>query len=163
MVNDMDQDGEAADGQLIERALAGDRDAFYRLVHRYERGVYWAAFALVGNADDAEEITQETFLKSFRHLHHFRGESKFSTWLTQIAVNEARMRLRKHRPGQHESLDTPADSEDQDWKPRQIADWSENPEERYAHDELRRILTAAIQSLPDIYRSVLVMRDALPG
>lgn len=148
------------DLELLERARRGDTSAFYELVRQYERSVYWTAFGLLGNAADAEDITQETFLKCFQHLDQFRGESKFSTWLTQIAVNEARQRLRRQRPDLYESLEAGAEAKDSGrWLSLFTVDWRENPEQQYAAEELRRIVTEAVQSLPPIYRSVLLLRD----
>lgn len=148
------------DAELLERARRGDTRAFYELVHLYERSVYWIAFGMLGNAADAEEITQETFLKCYQHLDQFRGESKFSTWLTQIAVNEARQRLRRQRPDLFESLEASVELPDGGrWLRWFTADWRENPEQRYAAEELRRLVTEAVQSLPPIYRTVLLLRD----
>ncbi|MBI4460751.1 MAG: sigma-70 family RNA polymerase sigma factor [Acidobacteria bacterium] len=146
--------------ELIERMRGGDTAAFYELVNQYERRVYWAAFGLLGNAADAEDVTQETFLKCFQHLDQFRGEAKFSTWLIQIAVNEAKQRLRKQNPG----LLVPLESEGETaggtpWRLPFVAEWRENPEQQYAAEELRRIVTGAVESLPPIYRSVLLLRD----
>ena len=79
---------------LIARIRDGESGLFAELVKPYERRVYVIALALLRNEADAEEVAQETILKAFTHLQQFRGESRFSTWLIQIAVNEARMRLR---------------------------------------------------------------------
>lgn len=144
---------------LIERARGGDADAFYDLVSRYERGVYWAAFGILGNSADAEDITQETFLKSFQHLDQYRAQAKFSTWLIQIAVNEALLRLRRIRPALYQSLDSGPNSDRENWMPRDLTDWRDNPEEKYAEEELRRIVMNAVESLAPIYRTVLIMRD----
>ncbi len=145
--------------ELLDRARAGDRDAFYQLVSRHERSIFWAAFGMLGNSADAEEVAQETFLRCFEKLHQFRGEAKFSTWATQIAVNEARLRLRKQRPALHDSLDAPERGDDEDMAPRELADWRKTPEEEYAGEELRRLVQSALQGLPPAYRIVLVMRD----
>src|SRR5215470_9439831 len=73
---------------LIERVCAGERHVFYELIQPYERSVYIAAHSVVQNEADAEDVAQEAFLKAFAHLATFRRESKFSTWLIQIAINE---------------------------------------------------------------------------
>src|ERR1700693_6006333 len=80
---------------LIRRVLAGQHELFYELIRHYERRVYAAAFAILRNEADAEDVAQEAVLKAFKHIRQFRAESRFSTWLIQIAVNEARMRRRK--------------------------------------------------------------------
>lgn len=145
--------------ELVRRVLAGDTSAFYALVRQHERSLYWVVFGLTGNSADAEEITQEAFLKCYQKLGQFRGEAKFGTWLTQIAINEARMRRRKARPELHESLDEPEASESSHWQPRDLADWRPDPEEQFAEEELRQVVQAAIASLPPAYRVVVVMRD----
>jgi len=90
---------------LIRRTLQGDRDAFTELVKPYERRVYAAALALLRNEADAEDIAQEAIVKAFTHLHQFRAEAKFSTWLIQITINQARMRQRKNHANLYDSLD----------------------------------------------------------
>src|ERR1700691_3298729 len=80
---------------LLRRVLAGERDLFYELIRPYERRVYAAAFAILRNEADAEDVAQEAILKAFKHIGQFRAEARFSTWLIQITVNEARMRRRK--------------------------------------------------------------------
>ena len=95
----------ARDHELMQRVLAGQTDLFYELIRPYERGVFLAAAAILRNDADAEEAAQEAILKAYKHLARFRQESKFSTWLIQIAINEARMKLRKDRRHLYESLD----------------------------------------------------------
>jgi RNA polymerase sigma factor (sigma-70 family) len=79
---------------LIARIRNGETSLFATLVKPYERRVYMTALALLRNQADAEDVAQEAILKAFTHLNQFRGESRFSTWLIQITVNEARMRQR---------------------------------------------------------------------
>jgi RNA polymerase sigma-70 factor (ECF subfamily) len=109
------------------------------------------------NREDAEDATQDAFLKSFQHLPDFQGGSRFYTWLVRIAVNEALMRLRRRRPNVT-SLDEPVETED-DFMPRQIEDWGPTPEQRYQTTELNSILTNAIADLEPIFRTVFVLRD----
>jgi RNA polymerase sigma-70 factor, ECF subfamily len=85
------------EAELIRRVCGGDHEAFYDLMRPYERAVYFAAKSVLDNPADAEEVAQEAVLKAFNNLSRFRLESKFSTWLVQITINEARMRLRKDR------------------------------------------------------------------
>src|ERR1700730_16146725 len=80
---------------LIARVQRGQNELFYELVRPYERRVYAAALAILRNETDAEDAAQEAMLKAFRHIRQFRAEARFSTWLIQITVNEARMRRRK--------------------------------------------------------------------
>ena len=80
---------------LIQRVRAGEHELFYELIQPYERRVYAAAWSILRNEADAEDAAQEAMLKAFKHIRQFRAESRFSTWLIQITVNEARMRKRK--------------------------------------------------------------------
>ena len=88
---------------LIERIKAGESELFYQLVEPYQRAVFSAAYSVLANEADAEDAAQEAFLKAYAHLDQFRGECKFSTWLVQIAVNEARMWRRKDRKALYDS------------------------------------------------------------
>ena len=144
---------------LIDRVCAGERQLFYELISPYERAVYLAALAVLQNEADAEEAAQETFLKALVHLSSFRRESKFSTWLIQIAVNEARMKRRKERKSLYESIDERNQDEDREYIPRDFADWHEIPSEALQRTELRRALERALATLDPKYREVFVMRD----
>jgi RNA polymerase sigma-70 factor, ECF subfamily len=144
---------------LIERVCNGEKELFYDLVKPYQRAVFLAAMSLVQNTSDAEEIAQEALMKAFKHLSSFRRESKFSTWLIQIAINEARMKLRKDRRHLYESLDETNDNDEGDYMPRDLADWREVPSEALERQELRAALQRAIASLGEKYRQVLMLRD----
>jgi RNA polymerase sigma-70 factor (ECF subfamily) len=143
---------------LMARVCAGEKHLFYELIQPYERSVYIAAQSVLQNEADAEEVAQEAFLKALAHLVSFRKESKFSTWLIQIAINEARMKRRKDRKGLYESIEQPTDDEG-DYFPRDFADWREIPSETLQRDELRQALQKALASLDEKYREVFVMRD----
>src|SRR5580700_11525151 len=82
---------------LIRRIRQGEHDLFYELIRPYERRVYSAALAILRNVADAEDVAQEAVLKALKHIRQFRAESRFSTWLIQITVNEALMRRRRQR------------------------------------------------------------------
>jgi RNA polymerase sigma-70 factor (ECF subfamily) len=143
---------------LIRRIQSGEHDKFYELVKPYERRVYSAAFAILRNAADAEEVAQEAILKAFANLRQFRSESRFSTWLIQIAVNEARMRRRKDHPGVMEPIGEQQDEEGT-YTPREFPDWREVPSEALERNEVRRLLLEALSSLGAKYREVFVLRD----
>jgi|GEM_PF-2684827 len=125
---------------LIQRVQAGDAEAFYQLVRPYERAVFIAAVAIVKNDADAEEVVQEAILKAFKALGRFRQEAKFSTWLIQIAINEAKMRLRKDRRHLYESIEQGQQSDDGDYIPKDFADWREIPSQALERRELRDAL-----------------------
>ncbi|HET7185949.1 MAG TPA: sigma-70 family RNA polymerase sigma factor [Terriglobales bacterium] len=144
--------------KLVRAAKAGDISAFEQLVHRYDRNVFRIAQHITQNREDAEDVVQDAFLKSYENLKNFQEQSKFYTWLVRIAVNEALMRLRRRRPERMLSLDEDVKT-DEDSMPREVADWSPNPEQLYTQSELHDILTKTIQGLPSSFRTVFVLRD----
>lgn len=147
------------DAELIARVLAGERELFHELIRPYEKSVYLAAFSILQNQQDAEDAAQEAVLKALKNLGNFRAESKFSTWLISIAINEARARLRHERVLKFESVDEPAKDDDGSFVPALIRDWREVPSQALERKELRELLQSAIASLPEIYREVLLLRD----
>ena len=144
--------------RLIQRIRDGEHEAFYELIRPYERRVYAAAFAMLRNETDAEDCAQEAVLKAFKHIRQFRAEARFSTWLIQIAVNEARMRRRKERADLVEPIDKEK-NEEGSYMPRDFADWREIPSEVLERKEVREKLAEALASLGQIYREVFVLRD----
>jgi len=148
------------EARLIARILAGERDLFHELVLPYERSVYFAAYSVLRNEHDAEDVAQEAVLKALTNLAGFRGEAKFGTWLVSIAINEARAQLRHNRVLKFESMDAPAEEEEEgDFTPAVITDWREVPLEALERKELRQLLRSALESLPETYREVLILRD----
>jgi RNA polymerase sigma-70 factor, ECF subfamily len=143
---------------LVHAAKAGDVSAFESLVKKYDRNVFRIANHITHNREDAEDVVQDAFLKAYENLEQFQGQSKFYTWLVRIAVNEALMKLRKRRPERTVSLDEDVKTEE-DSLPREVADWSPNPEQQYSQAELKDILTRTIQGLPPGFRTVFVLRD----
>ena len=150
---------DTSEAELIQRVCQGDKEAFYCLVQPCERGVFTVAMSILNNAHDAEEVAQEAVLKAFTALPRFRGESKFSTWLIQIAINEARLKLRRDRRHLYESLDDQQTDEEGEYFPKDFADWREIPSEQLQRTELRNALKRALDSLPAKYREVLILRD----
>jgi RNA polymerase sigma-70 factor (ECF subfamily) len=145
------------EGALVAAAKRGDMAAFEELVNRYESRIFRLTMNITQNREDAEDATQEAFLKSFRSLDRFLGGSRFYTWLVRIAVNEALMRLRKRRPGVI-SLDQPLEA-DGELMPVEVRDWGPTPEQRFAETEMNSILSEAIAKLEPIFRTVFVLRD----
>jgi RNA polymerase sigma-70 factor, ECF subfamily len=143
---------------LVRAAKAGDVKAFEGLVKRYDRNVFRIAQHITQNREDAEDVVQDAFLKAYGNLNQFQEQSKFYTWLVRIAVNEALMKLRRRRPERTVSLDQEVQTEE-DSMPREVADWSPNPEQQYSQAELREILGKTIQGLPAGFRTVFVLRD----
>jgi RNA polymerase sigma-70 factor (ECF subfamily) len=143
---------------LIELIRGGERELFYELIRPYERRVFVIAFTILRNEADAEDAAQEAFLKAFKHLAQFRAESRFSTWLVQIAINEARLRQRKHHIDVMRPMED-QENEDGTFTPRDFADWREIPSEALERKEIRDRLIAALGSLGQKYREVFVLRD----
>ncbi len=143
---------------LVNAAKAGDVGAFEELIRRYDRNVFRIAQHITQNREDAEDVVQDAFFKAYSNLAQFQGQSKFYTWLVRIAVNEALMKLRRRRPERTVSLDEDVKTED-DSVPREVADWSPNPEQQYNQAELREILDKTIHGLPATFRTVFVLRD----
>lgn len=144
--------------RLIERIRDGEHEAFYELIRPYERRLYTAAFLILRNETDAEDCVQESVLKAFKNIRQFRAEAKFSTWLIQITLNDARMKRRKERAGLMEPIDKGKSDEDA-YTPRDFADWREIPSEALERQEVREKLAEALNSLGEIYREVFVLRD----
>ncbi len=144
------------DVDLVDRARGGDQRAFETLVRMHERRVFRVTLAVLGNAEDAEEAMQDTFVKAFRHIGQFRRESRFTTWLTRIAVNEA-LQKRQARKSTI-SLDEVGESEVKVLAHRN-QQWHEDPEKLYGKQEVRLMVEDAIRSLPPIYRETFVLRD----
>lgn len=146
------------EGTLIRRIRNGERELFYDLVRPYERRVFAAAYAILHNEADAEDAAQEAVLKAFKNLRQFREESRFSTWLIQIAVNEARMRRRREHAKVMEPI-VDHQPEDASYTPRDFADWREIPSETLERKEIRQRLVEALATLDEKYREVFVLRD----
>ncbi|MBZ5525436.1 MAG: sigma-70 family RNA polymerase sigma factor [Acidobacteriia bacterium] len=143
---------------LVHAAKKGDLEAFSQLVQLYDRNVFRIAQHITHNEEDAQDVVQEAFLKAYTNLEQFQENSKFYTWLVRIAVNEALMKLRKRRSSKTVSLDDDVETEE-GVMPREVADWSPNPEQIYGQTELGDILKKTIQGLPPGFRTVFVLRD----
>lgn len=131
-----------------------DERAFGELVGRYESKVYSLSLRMLRNPEDAEDVLQDTFLRAYRGLKSFQGNSTFSTWVYRIAANSALMRLRKKQ------LPTVSieDADERD-APLNIADWKPGPVEQLLTEETRVAMEQAIESLPPEFRQVFILRD----
>jgi RNA polymerase sigma-70 factor, ECF subfamily len=140
------------DALLVERAKKGDRLAFEELVRRHADRLYAVVLRFVGDAEEAEEVTQESFLRAWRSVSRFEGRSQFFTWLYRIGINEAKRRAER-RP-------SPADVVSMEERPLDDAvDVSEAPHVRADQKDLRRMLERAVRALPPDYRVPLILRD----
>jgi RNA polymerase sigma-70 factor, ECF subfamily len=150
---------ETIEAGLIARIVAGEKELFHELIRPYERMVYLTLFSIVKNETEAEDGAQETVISAYRHLASFRGDAKFSTWLTTIAINEGRKRLRKAKGAAEESIEEEVEAHEGDYSPAPLTDWREIPLEALERKELREALRVAVAELPDIYRQVFTLRD----
>lgn len=142
------------DQQLITRSQQGDMAAFAELVNQYKQKVFTYAYRMVGNTQDAEDVAQETFLRVYRHLASYDPHRRFATWMYAIANNLCIDVLRRRRPTL--SLDQPVNDEgDLFLEP---AATEGNPEQEAEQLELHQAVEAAIASLPESYRSVIILR-----
>ncbi len=148
-----------AERALINRIIAGETELFHELIRPYEKMVYVTIFAMVRNEAEAEDGAQEALTSAFRYLKSFRGDSKFSTWLVTIAMNEGRKRLRKAKTAAEDPLDDAFEEKEGDYTPAFLTDWREIPSEALERKELRAQLRAAVETLPVIYREVFILRD----
>lgn len=145
---------------LLRRAQTGDFAAFETLVGRFQGRVYGVAYRIVGQAQDAEDVVQQTFLSLIEHIDSFRGESAVATWVLRIATNFALKVLRKRRGLPLVPLDAAEDDSLAGVPhPDYIAQWREPPDELLARAELREKLDRAIAELDDKHRVVFVLRD----
>jgi RNA polymerase sigma-70 factor (ECF subfamily) len=145
------------DRQLVERAASGDVNAFEHLVRQYEHLIFRTIFRITKHREDAEDQTQETFLRTYLNLRYFRGNSKFKSWLTQIAINQALMCMRRRRnvavPFIRFLLEDSEDSYVLD-----VADPGLNPEQNHARTELADHLAYEVSQLPTPLRSAFALR-----
>jgi RNA polymerase sigma-70 factor, ECF subfamily len=148
---------ESGDLELVHASRNGDVAAFEELVKRYDRKLLRIAQNVTHNREDSQDVVQEAFLKAFQHLGEFREDSKFSTWLIRITLNQALMKLRKQRRTKDVSLDDA--SLDGETFPMEVVDWAPNPEQRYRTSELRNILIKALTELRPALRTVFALRD----
>ncbi|TCK69748.1 sigma-70 family RNA polymerase sigma factor [Acidipila rosea] len=146
------------EAEVIAAILAGETQLYHELIRPYERSVYLMALSYMKNEAEAEDVAQEAFIKAFRNLSTFRGDAKFSTWLISITLNEARNRLRRQGVVRMQSLDEPPD-EAGSVSPALMRDWREIPSEALERDEVRRLIQKAIETLPEIYKQVFLLRD----
>jgi len=138
-----------SDNELVERFLSGDSTAFDELVIRHQRQVFATAYRMVRNAETAEEIVQETFLRAFKGVRSFRRKAGFNTWLYRIAMNVCYDELKRHQKGVELGSDFPDTADDKTVNP---------PHEEMAKEERKAWLERQIELLPFKQKSALVLR-----
>ena len=149
--------------QLAKALAAGEPEAFERFVGYFRTKIFRYTWLMCGHREDAEEVSQETLLKVFESFEQLREPENVRAWVFRIARNACLMKRRKsvYAPAQELSLDEflPAMHEHGDHVHLEIADWSDLPDTRVLRAELKSVLDSAIASLPDTYRSVVLLRD----
>lgn len=146
---------------LFRQAQQGDFDAFQQLIERWQPRVFTLAYRILGQRQDAEDATQQTFLSIIEHLDQFRGESSVLTWVLRIATNHALQLLRRRKQRAARPLEIASDDEEQVPlpHPEYIARWRDDPQ-RLAHDaEVRQLIEQTLAELDDKYRLVFLLRD----
>ncbi len=148
------------DYELVQAINAGHSERFAELVDRYEKKLYNFGLRMCGNVQDAEDMVQDTFLNVFKYLGSFRYETKLRNWMYRIATSACIKRRRKSKfaPERELSLDEfmPGDGEGM---PREIPDWANVPLDRLLGEELSKTVKSGIDSLPEKYRMILLLRD----
>lgn len=151
-----------SDTELVARAKAGELDAFEALTNRYEQRVYSLALRMLRQEQDAEDVTQQTFLSALENLDGFRGDAAFATWLLRIATHAALKVIRKRNGLDTVSLEEAteeADGYDTIPHPEYIADWRQSPEQLVHKNETQRLLDDVLARLDEKHRLVFLLRD----
>ena len=150
------------EAQFIDRLKHGDAAAFETLVHERSGEIYGLLYRLTENSEEARDLTQETFLRAFQSINHFRGDSDLKTWIYRIAINQARNRWRWWRRRRHDST-VSIDSTDVDGRQSLVAtlrsDSSSDPEQDTLAHERKRALRKALSGLRRVYREAVILRD----
>jgi RNA polymerase sigma-70 factor, ECF subfamily len=139
----------ASDEQIVERVKAGETYLFEIIMRRYNQRLFRVIRGILNDENEAEEVMQEAYVRAYEHLDQFAGRSKFSTWLTKIAVYEAYAQAKRRQ------RTSPFDN----YMEELMAAGDRSPEERTFDSEMRSLLESAVASLPDDYRTVWMMRD----
>lgn len=148
-----------ADAELVPLAKMGDQQAFTELVNRHYPSCLKLARSILRDHEDAEDEVQNAYTKAFLHLGSFEGNSRFSTWLSRIVVNQCLMRLRQLRRAQFTYLDDPGADENQ--TKFELRDTGEDPEQRYGRNEVASLLYQEVNRIPPLLRKPLLLRESM--
>lgn len=143
-----------SDERVVEQVLAGETALYEILMRRYNQRLYRVVRAILREDDETEDVMQDAWVRAYQHLDQFEGRASFATWLTRIAVHEALARLR--RRNRFTSLEA---GDDEGEGAVMLATTLPDPEQNRLQGEVGGLLEAAILSLPEMYRTVLVLRD----
>jgi len=145
---------ELSDEEAVSRILKGETALFETIMRRYNQRLYRVTRAILRNDSEAEDVIQDAYVRAYEHLDQFAGKAAFPTWLTRIAIHEALARRRRGR--RVEELEAVQKKED---FISTLESSTPDPETQTAQSQARRFLEAAIEALPDDYRTIVVMRD----
>src|SRR5262249_17132395 len=149
------QPGGMPDEEVVGRVLAGEAELFEILMRRYNKRLYRVARAILGSDAEAEDVMQDAYVRAYAHLDQFANRAKFSTWLTKIAVHEALARARRAR--RFEAIDSRMESDGDGMIP--FVSSALDPERQLFDQEMKALLEAALDSLPEESRAVFVLRE----
>jgi len=144
-----------SDEEVLARILAGETSLYEIVMRRYNQRLYRVARAILRNDGEAEDVMQDAYVRAYEHLEQFAGRAKFSTWLTRIAVHEALRRQRRENRYQEMESMSEGDGDPMDG----FVSKAPNPEEQVSNSEIRSLLEKAVEALPDLYRTVFMLRD----
>jgi len=148
------------DEELIKRCAKGEREAFNRLVLKYQKKVFSVAYRFVGDQEEANDLAQEIFMAAYQNLKNFRGDSKFSTWLFQIATNRGKNRFKYlKRRGFFTNKGSTETDEEGDYSQRAFTDHSAGPEELLSSNQVRKAVREAIDELEPDHKEIVILRD----
>ncbi|MBZ4687245.1 MAG: polymerase sigma-70 factor, subfamily [Clostridia bacterium] len=145
--------------KLLAKVKKGDLESFNILVEKYQKHVYNIAYRFMGSREDASDAAQEAFLKAYRSISKFRNDASFKTWLYHITANVCRDELRKRKNTSVISLDVPIMGDDGQEIDRQLKSGNPSPEEQFEVKENQSFVQEVINSLPEDYRIILILRE----
>lgn len=143
-----------SDEEVVERVRAGETALFEVIMRRYNQRLFRITRSILGNDGEAEDVTQDAYVRAYTHLDQFAGRARFSTWLTKIAVHEALARLRDNR--RFVRIDAETESTEDLVS---LESKTPSPEQEVMTRTMRIVIEAAVDSLPEIYRSIFMLRD----
>ncbi|MGC8602709.1 MAG: sigma-70 family RNA polymerase sigma factor [Desulfomonilaceae bacterium] len=148
------------DEELVKRCAGGDREAFNDLVLKYQKKVFSVAYRFVGDPEEANDLAQEIFTAAYQNLKSFRGDSKFSTWLFQIATNRGKNRFKYlKRRGFFTNRGSSETEDEGDQSHRALPDQTANPEELLSGNQIRKAVIEAINELEPDHKEIVILRD----
>lgn len=143
---------------LVIKAKGGDRKAFEEIHRRYEKRIYNAIYQMLGDVEDATDLTQDVFIRIYNGLSDLRAEEAFNSWIYRVAINLCRDHVRKFRRIRLDSLEQGGRPDEEGaGSAIEIPDWTDNPERIVEREEMQQAVRTAVSALPEHYRSVVIL------